>query len=298
MAGETCVTMVVPGHDRPLAAMSSSHPNFKDILALAVALSEGEGSDLTKDEVVALFDPAAAVAAKFERLTERIAVVGGEITLDGDVIDNSLTKQVLRHMEEGSDDWKPLVAFFEKVQANPDSYSREQLYSWVGAQSISITDEGDLVCYKGVQSDGNGGWQSKYTGTAIVDGETVEGHIPNAAGSLIEMPRSQVLNDPNTHCSRGLHVGSFAYAQGWASGAMLEVHVNPRDFVSVPLAEKARVCRYRVVDVIETPHTSPIVGSYSTRYEDDDEEYCEICGEHIDSLGLCECEDDDGTFDE
>jgi hypothetical protein len=265
--GETFITVFAPGLDQPLVA-GQSHPNFDAIMAAALA-GEAEG-------IEDLFDVGKAVAARFERLTERIAVSGGHITLDGDVIDNSLTKQVLRLMDEGTDeDWKPLVAFFEKVQSNPDAVSREQLYVWVERQEISITDEGDLVCYKGVTSDGEGGYRSINSGKAIVDGEVVNGQIPNAVGSVIEMPRSEVHNDPQVHCSRGLHVGSYDYAQTWGrNGAMLEVHVNPRDFVSVPgdgAGEKARTCRYRVVQALQAPHASFVVPSYS---EDDwDEEY-------------------------
>jgi hypothetical protein len=280
MQGETFVTLVADGLDRPLAA-GPSHPNFTEILALAIALAEDATVDTTVAEVEALFDVSVAVAAKFERLSERIAVVGGNVTLDGDVIDNSLTQQILRFMDEGTEDWYPLVAFFEKVQSNPDQHSKDQLYEWVTAQSITITEDGDLVCYKGCNRRADGGLQSGWEGTAIVDGVQVKGHIPNDIGAVIEMPRSQVRNDPNTACSVGLHVGSFNYAQGYASGGMLEVHVNPRDFVSVPgdgKGEKSRVCRYRVVGEVTSPYSEAVVSPYSSRVSIDtadayDEDY-------------------------
>ena len=70
------------------------------------------------------------------------------------------------------------------------------------------------------------------------------------------MPRGEVQHDPESGCSTGLHVGTYAYAQGYARAALLTVHVNPRDVVSVPTdcdAEKMRVCRYVVSDDEPTP---------------------------------------------
>jgi hypothetical protein len=67
------------------------------------------------------------------------------------------------------------------------------------------------------------------------------------------MPRSEVVHDPSQACERGLHVSTRSYAEGYArSGALLEVHVNPRDIVSVPTdggGEKVRVCRYKIARV-------------------------------------------------
>ena len=74
------------------------------------------------------------------------------------------------------------------------------------------------------------------------------------------MPRGDVAHVPATAARRGLHVGTFDYAQGWGrNGKVLEVRVNPRDIVSVPhrlRAQKLRCCRYRVVGVVERRTTS------------------------------------------
>lgn len=269
MGGETFITVVVPGDPKSPYAAGPDHPNFDSIMAAALA-DESDG-------IADLFDVGVAVARRFERLTERIAVVNGQITLDGDVVDTSLTKQVLRFLDEDVDDWQPLVLFFEKVQSNPDPVSRDQLYTWVEAQNITITEDGDLVCYKGVERDGDGGFRSVHSGAnnVLVDGESVTGKVPNRIGAVVEMSRSLVDSDPHTACSTGLHVGSFDYAQGWARGATLEVHVNPRDFVSVPAdghGKKARVCRYFVMDVNDAPFSTAVVPAYESLDEDYDED--------------------------
>lgn len=270
--GEQNITVFVPGSEKPSYSAHNSHPNFA---AIKEAASKGDPG------VVELFDVAETVAARFEPLTDRISVANGRVYLDGDEIHNSLTAQVVRFIEEGVDDWIPLVSFFENVQANPEPHSREQLFEWLDRRNFSINFHGDLVAYKGVEKyvdgEGNTVYRSINSGVAIVDGEKVNGRVPNAIGSVIEIPRSLVHHDPSVGCSTGLHVGTHEYASGWARGALLKVTVNPRDVVSVPTdcnAAKVRVCRYFVEDVIEQEITS----AFDSPFEDD--EFEDEWGDH------------------
>lgn len=252
--GESNIVVFIPGSAPQVA--HESHPNFEKILAGAVKNDES---------ILALFDVAATVGAKFRRLSERVTTRFGKLFLDGVEVNNALTEQVLRFMEEGVEDWQPLVNFFENVQSNPNEHSREQLFNWLSQEDFTITDDGMIVGYKGVTS----GLMSINSGKAVVDGEVVTGKIPNALGSIIEMPRNEVQWDPSIGCCTGLHVGTYEYASGFAQGALLEVHVNPRDVVSVPTDcnwAKVRTCRYEVVGVIDKPYTSAFLD-----YEDDDD---------------------------
>ena len=239
------ITVFIPGDAAPLVA-HSSHPNFEQIVTLVLS---DEGS---ADEVRDLFDTSLAVARKFERLSERVTVNYGRVYFDGDEVNNALTRQILRFIDEDIEDVSPLVNFFEKVQQNPQPESREQLYEWLDRHNFTITPAGDILAYKGVQCDSYGVYLSINSGYAIVDGQEVNGRVSNHIGAIVEMPRQQVAFDPAVGCSTGLHVGTYSYASGFGRGATLEVHVNPRDVVSVPTdcdAQKVRVCRYRVVDV-------------------------------------------------
>jgi hypothetical protein len=267
--GEQNLTVYVPGGS-PLAA-HESHPNFKAIVA---AITSDE--DATVDEIESLFDVGKAVATRFQTLSERVSVANGCVYFDGDEVDDSLTKAIVRFLDEDVDDWKPLVAFMENVASNPNDHSRTQLYDWLNAHDFSITEDGLIVGYKGVNKQPDGSLVSGWTGKAIVDGVPVEGQIPNAVGSTVEMPRSSVQHDPSAACSVGLHVGTFAYARGYARGAMLRVSVNPRDVVSVPTdahGEKVRVCRYTVEEIIDAPVSSALYRDPdSLDFEDEDDE--------------------------
>lgn len=258
--GDSNIVVFVPGAAPQVA--HSSHPNFDRIVAGAVA---GD------DSIVALFDIAATVTQKFQKLSERISTKNGRLYLDNEEVNNALTAQVLRFLDEGVNDWLPLVKFFENVQANPNEHSREQLYAWLDAGAFTIDQDGMIVGYKGVQIEGpDGNYVSINRGRAIVDGNIYEGNIPNHIGAVVEMPRGEVQHDPSVGCHTGLHVGTYEYANGFARGALLEVQVHPRDVVSVPTdcsAQKMRTCRYVVIDVIDQPYTTA-VKPYD--YEDDD----------------------------
>jgi len=247
--GDSNIVVFVPGAAPQVA--HSSHPNFDRILAGAI---DGDTA------VVELFDSAATVGQRFERLSERVTTKNGRLYLDGVQVDNALATQVLRFLDEGVDNWAPLVRFFENVQSNPQEHSREQLYTWLAARDFTITHDGLIVGYKGVAVQ-DGGYYSISQGKAIVNGEVYSGSIPNPLGAIVEMPRDEVTHDPSQGCHAGLHFGTYEYADSFARGALLEVLVNPRDVVSVPTDSgwaKARTCRYQVVGIIEQPYSSAV----------------------------------------
>lgn len=228
------------------------------------------GATANDYSVVDLFDMNVAANARFEQLSERIAVRNGKVYFDGDEAKGSLADQIVRFLEQGVDDWRPLVNFFEKLQDNKFTDNIEQLYRWLEKQQVAITPEGDFIGYKGVWVDENGDFFSINKGKAIVDDEEFNGYIPNPIGAIVSMPRSAVQHDPAVGCSTGLHVGSWEYANSFAQGAVLEVVVNPRDVVSVPFEcsdSKLRTCRYTIRGVTEQENTAAVV------YEEDKDDY-------------------------
>lgn len=267
---QSTITVFSPRWTEPQVA-HDDHPQFQDIFDAVM------DDETTADELADLFSTEKVVAEHFQQVSERIAIKDGHVYLDGDLVDSALTKAILGFLNEGVADWQPLVNFFEKVQANPQEHSREQLYEWLDRRDFAITRDGDLVGYKGVTSNGNGGYVSLHSGRAIVDGSVVTGRIPNAVGSVIEMPRSEVNHDPSIGCHTGLHVGTYDFAQSYAnSGVMMKVLVNPRDVVSVPTdanAAKVRVCRYYVDSIVTYPVASYYDEDVEGGWDEDEDEW-------------------------
>lgn len=258
--GVNSITVYLPGRD-PQTATDKSHKNYDEIKKAVVLGETGE------DRILDLFDAGKAVARKFDGLSERVAVKNGAVYFDGDVVDNALSKQILRFLSEDVDDWKPLVNFFEKVQQNPTVHSQQQLYTFLNRHQITIADDGDIVAYKGMVKsyDEDGDYYYPTThGHIIVDGEDFanSGEAKQRIGSIVTMPRSEVNHNPNQGCSVGLHVATFSFAKGYG-GTVLEVRVNPRDVVSVPASDtqKVRACRYVIQGEIENPYSTAVIGT-------------------------------------
>src|SRR6478609_2825256 len=171
----TTVSAFVPG--RGLLQADNTHPNFQVIKATASAVAAGDDTGVDEGTFADLFDTATTLAIKFKDLSRRVTVANGRLYFDGDEVNGALTEHVLDYLQQGSDDWKPLVAFWEKLAANPNAHSREQAYEWIAATNgLTILENGNILGYKGLQSDRT----SCHAGPAIVDGEEFNGHVPNA----------------------------------------------------------------------------------------------------------------------
>lgn len=263
--GEQSLTFIFIDGSAPVTA-NDDHPHFDDLLDAV-----GNPDALTADEVRELHDLSIAVGQKFASLSERVTVANGRVYFDGDEVDNALSQHILSALNQGIEDYSPLVRFYENLAANPVPHSREQLYAWLRDREFTVTEDGCFLAYKGVQRQQDGSLVSISHGPAVVDGESVNGAVPNYIGAVVSIPRSKVQHDPAVGCASGLHAGTFEYASSWARGALLLVKINPRDVVSVPTdcsAQKIRVARYRVVDTIDHPESRAVV------YDDyEDEEW-------------------------
>jgi len=254
-----------------LFTVTEGHPNFAPIKAELGRCGHYDGRNpcevSDEDWLVDLIDAKRAISRAFEHLSERVTVRGSKVFLDLKPVDNSITQQILRMLDEGSQDWKPLALFMEHIANHPDPKSVEQIYKWLETDTFTLTPEGYVVGYKAVKTV-NDVYYSIHSGYAVVDGKEVNGPVPNQPGSIVQMPREKVTYDPNTACSYGLHVGTYAFAKGFGGDTVLEIHINPRNIVSVPhdeRAQKMRVCMYFVVGPVDKKYEEAVLGSVRER---------------------------------
>jgi hypothetical protein len=214
----------------------------------------------------------------------------GELLVKGVRVPAELACKIQKFIDEGLP-YQPLVKFAENLQKNPSFRAVNELFQFLEKNDHPLTENGTFLAFKKVQED-------------FTDVHT--GKFDNHPGQVLEMPRNQVDEDPTSHCSHGFHVGNWRYCHEFNgnTGIMLEVEVNPADVVAVPtdLNEKIRVCRYKVLGVVDSAFSSsPLrVIDKNTNLSDDihseeaaEEECCAECGE-----SCCEggCADDDGNF--
>ena len=251
--------------------LRSDHPNF--------TLARQAIFDARYDDLGDLLDIAKAVENFIEgdiEVRDEVVYYKGH-RLHGVVVD-----KLLEMLRAGMKDSAPLVNFITRLQANPSANSVNELYSFLSYKQLASTPEGMVYGYKGVQKDY---WSSTGNADTIVtQGETNERHqILNEVGATIEVARRCVDDNKDNHCSFGLHVGSFDYADSWAGqdGRLLLVEFDPADAVSVPTDcdfQKLRVSKYKVIsDITDTRKelNKPVYEANKPIYGSNDDDCCD-----------------------
>lgn len=263
-------SLTVIFEDGETVTVPGSHPHFDDVLMHL--LDDAADESWVRSRV----DLVRAAGTKLRALSERVRVAGNRLLFDGDEIDGAIAEHIVALVEADDEDgYGPLVNFLEKLYTNPSENSINALYTWLQTGRFTITPDGDFIAYKGVAVGPDGVSLSIHSGKAVVNGEVIQGQIPNPDGAVVEMPRSEVDADTGVHCSTGLHAGTWNYASNFGHGRVLTVKINPRDVVSVPndcSYAKLRVARYTVVEAVDQAFTTPTV--YPTTPDpEDDEDY-------------------------
>ena len=278
---------------------------------------EGKPYSVRKDNANFALLRQALFDADYEKVGEYLDIkkavedfVDGEVEVKDEVVyyhgnrvHGVVVDKLLEMLRAGLKDSAPFVNYIKRLMQNPSSNSVEELYTFLGYKSLPITPEGKVLGYKGVQHDF---WSTTGNASTIVlQGETNERHqILNEVGETIEVQRRCVDDNKDRHCSHGLHIGSYDYAEGWAGtdGKLLLVEFDPEDAVSVPTDcgfQKLRVSKYKVVaDITESReelnkavynHNQPIYGSSDEDCcdeEDCDFECDEVDDEDYDNLAI------------
>jgi hypothetical protein len=161
----------------------------------------------------------------------------GSINYHGQIIHNTLTKRILSFMRDGLPH-EPLLNFFKKLMDNPSKRAVDELYDFLDAGELPITEDGCFLAFKNVREN--------YF-------DIHSGKFDNSVGKVCEMPRNGVDEDKDRTCSAGLHFCSIQYLPHFSDGEKgktMIVKINPRDVVAIPADyenTKGRTCRYEVI---------------------------------------------------
>jgi len=186
------------------------------------------------EDIETLLNPYAVVEQKTNGV---LKVDGNDIFYKEDKLPATLANRLVDIIQSGISNLDSYLKFLENTYNNPSSNSREQLYQFIEHKEMPITDDGCILAWKGVSAD----YLDKHSGK-----------FSNKVGTVNQMPRRDVDDNPGNHCSKGFHVGSKAYADSWAGsdGKLMIVKYDPADAVSVPSDhnfEKLRVSKYTVI---------------------------------------------------
>lgn len=274
---QKAVLSLTLSNGEPVVVPTTSR-HYKTVLQ-AIAEAEANGEVLDEERIQQITSIAFSAGEQLRNLSKRVQFDGKEtIYFDGDPVNGKIAENLISLARAG----KPvdsLVKFLEKAAMNRSQESLNQLYDFIDRHGLTLTPEGNVIAYKGVmlENDDPSKPVSIHAGPGIVDGVTYEhAHLPNHKGARVSIPRSYVDTNQNVGCSRGLHVGTYDYASGFAQGMLLTCEFDPADAMSVPhdcSYQKIRVQSYNVLDVTEKKWEGPLYGDDAQDSWDDDDYY-------------------------
>lgn len=207
-------------------------------------------------------------------------LVDGLVYKDNAELPKALSDRLIELMDAGLP-IDPLLNLWDKLENNPSFNSRKMLYKFLEHNGHPITQDGCFIAYRGVTRDFKDPHTRKFD---------------NSVGSVCEMPRDQVDDNPDNTCSSGLHVACYSYANGFGA-VTVEVKVDPRDVVCVPRdynGTKMRTCKFEVLNVVQNENNDQIYGYQAPDVMDDlfeEVDDTHACNECLWDMEACVCDD-------
>lgn len=281
---ETHITLVFDDGDS--ATVYNSNENFAAVCEAVKAKDWKVAKELSK--------PIEVVKKSIAGL-DKVAIESGFVTYDGVPMHNTLTKRMLEMYAEGFD-IQPMAMFLENLMENPSYRAVNELYDFLEASDLPITEDGHFLAYKRVRTD--------FT-------DIRSGKFDNSPGQTPWMPRNKVDEDKNRTCSAGLHFCGREYLPSygnWTDNKIVMIKINPRDVVSIPSDynnTKGRTCKYYVIKELpidfDTNGSLPeekLEGCFvDTSVDDTKDTRTQVTSESVEQLNLAEAllGDDDPT---
>ena len=242
---------LMPAGRAPLT-LDSTHPNFAAV------------RDAIRDNDFDLAVELADVASFMERISHgAVSVDDNGVTYGGQPLHNYMARKLFEFYQDGHD-IQHYVKFLDNLMQNPSRSSVEELYLFLEAANLPITEDGCFLAYKAVRGD----FRDKHSG-----------RFDNSPGKVLTMPRNEVDDVRDRTCSYGFHAAAYQYAKGFMSygDKMVAVKINPKDVVSVPSDynnQKLRTCAYTVMfeipDAADTLTGKRMISTSAYDYDEDD----------------------------
>ena len=221
------IILVVGGTSHTIS--KDTHMNYGKIVD---ALKAKDWAALTE-----LVEPAKAIV-NFGK--GYVKIENGVVFWKGTPFNNALSNRMIEMYQDGFP-IDPMVRFMENLMANPSKRSVDQVYGFLEKNNLPITEDGHFLAYKKVRTD----YKDIHSGT-----------FDNSIGQVIEMDRNLVDDNPDSHCSTGLHFCSISYLGSFGGGndPIMIVKINPADVVSIPTdynGAKGRCMKYEVIAEVD-----------------------------------------------
>lgn len=227
-------------HNEKPYSFANSHPDYSDIYK-HVMNNEIEDLDvlLSKHTFTLSF-----LKGKLYTLGGILYINSGDEARSVDPRMHTRLYQLVKQHKDTDEDCRPdirsLILFINNLYANPSADSIDDLFRFLGHNSLPLTDDGCFIAYKLVRDN----YMDIHSGT-----------FNNSVGQVPTMRREDVQFNREVTCSRGLHFCSRGYLPHYGNmdSRIMILKVNPADVVSIPTDynnAKGRACKYEVIGEI------------------------------------------------
>lgn len=142
---------------------------------------------------------------------------------------------------------EPMIKFIDNLMQNPSKRAVDELFGFIDACDLPITEDGCFLAYKRIRED----YKDVHSGT-----------MDNSVGAVVQMERNLVDEDKSRTCSAGLHFCSYDYLKSFSGERIVVLKINPADVVAIPVDynnSKGRTCKYEVVEEMQLEGSMPVV---------------------------------------
>lgn len=229
------ISKLIDGRLENTASIDNTNPIFDEALQ---RIKESGMSQEVLAEVYLLMQPATMVES-FSQGKIRVDMKTKQIFFGDYEVDGLLTKRIIETVgSQGIEGANALINFMERLMENPSNRAVRELYGFLEASDIQITQDGHFIAWKLVRDD----YKDIYTGT-----------MDNSPGTEVRVPRNTVDEDSSRTCSTGLHCCSAGYLSQYGpnDSRIVSVLVDPKDVVAIPQdysSQKMRCAGYIVLE--------------------------------------------------
>jgi hypothetical protein len=128
----------------------------------------------------------------------------------------------------------PWMLFMDNLQENPQNDIRDDVFKWMEAGKMPISEDGCIIAFKKVRRDYK---------------DVHSGKLDYSVGQVVQMSREQCDTNRHQTCSTGLHFCSADYLRNFGGERVMIVKIDPRDVTAIPSDynnSKGRCCRLEV----------------------------------------------------
>lgn len=238
--------------DNKPVQIDKNHQNYEKIAKIIANVKNGMIYEKDQALIYDLIDLKASIS-KFTQ--GRVTVDDTGVKVDGKPLHSNLANVMMNAMKGGDLEGLTRFAKFHDKMMEAISFKvTKRLFDFVSKTGLRIDDDGDIIALKVVRNT----YFDKHSNT-----------MDNSPGNTVQVPRNQVDDDDTQTCSYGLHVCAPGYIKHFSSSSggdkLVEVKVDPRDFVAIPPDynfDKARCCKYIVLRDVSSAYKKEL---YNTK---------------------------------